>query len=193
MMLRLPLPDDLLVELDKRYVRLRWTLAFTAPVDPADTVDYGQAGVTAYFRPHAERFSLNLDGRPPITVNRSAEPDFYNWLVREENRVPSDRPVTRSLKDYAPETERRADGKWETIVRIDDRMQATSLYRPAFDMHLLTRASGRLTPANAPDDLDYSLLVTVACPAGVELYDAVRAGAPVLTPLSVYAPVRVQT
>ncbi len=188
MMLRLPLPDELLESLGKRYVRLRWTLSFISPIDAADPVDYGQAGVTAYFRPHAERFNMNLEGATPIPVNRLETPDFYDWLIREEHRTPSDRPVTRPLKDYAPETERRQDGKWETIVRIDDRMQASTLYRPAFDVHLLTRAAGQLSPASADEYLAYSLLVTITGPAGVLVYDAVRAHAPALVPVTVRAP-----
>jgi len=192
MLLRVPLSDRLLEDLGNRNLRLRWTLSFASPVDPTDPVDYSQAGVTAYFRPHAERFNMNLEGHPPIPIRRRDEPDFYNYLIRE-GRTPSDRPITRSLKDYAPETERRQDGKWETIVRIDDRMRATSLYRPSFDVHLLTRQAGRLTASNAGDELGYSLLLTVTAPAGVPLYDAVRAEAPALVPVTIQAPIRVQT
>lgn len=190
--LRLPLPEELLTELGKRSVGLRWTLAFASPVDPTDPVDYGCAGVTAYFRPHSETFNMNLDGQDPIKVNRLLDPNFFNQLIRA-GRTPSDRPVTRTLKDYAPETERRADGKWETIVRIEDRMQATTLHRPAFDMHLLTRAGGDLTPADSPDALAYALVVTAIGPKDVALYDAVRATAPVLAPLGVPVELRVQT
>jgi hypothetical protein len=192
MMLRVPIPEALLEELGGRYVRLRWTLTFTSLVDATDPVDYSRAGVTAFFRPNAERFNLNLSGVPPISVDRRAEPDFYNYLVRE-GRAPSDRPITRGLREYAPETERRQDGKWETTIRIDDRMQASTLYRPAFDVHLLTRQAGVLTPAGSREELDYSLLVTVTAPAGVALYDAVRADAPVLAPLGVQQPVQIQT
>lgn len=193
MMLRIPLSDELLDSLGKRYISLRWTLAFTSPVDPADPVDYGRAGVTAYFRPHAERFNMNLEGATPIPVNRLEEPDFYSWLIRDEHRTPSDRPVTRPLKEYAPETERRQDGKWETIVRIDDRMQASTLYRPSFDVHLLTRTAGQLSPASADEHLAYALLVTITGPTGVPIYDAVRAHAPALVPVAARAPIRVQS
>jgi hypothetical protein len=191
-MLRVPLADQLLHDLGNRYLRFRWTLTFASPVDVTDPVDYSQAGVTAYFRPHSERFNMNLEGHSPIPVRRLDEPDFYNYLIRE-GRTPSDRPITRPLKDYAPETERRQDGKWETIVRIDDRMQASSLYRPTFDVHLLTRQSGRLTSADASDELGYSLLVTVAAPEDVLLYDAVRAEAPALLPVTIQPQLRVQT
>jgi hypothetical protein len=182
----------LLDDLGRRSLRLRWTLAFTSLVDPKDPVDYSRAGVTAYFRPDADRFNMNLEGQSPIPVNRREDRWFYDALIGG-GRTPSDRPITRALKEYAPETERRQDGKWETIARVDDRLQARTLRRPTFDVHLLTRRAGHLTPANAPDQLDYSLLVTVTAPTGVALYDAVRAEAPVLVPIVVQPPVQVQT
>jgi hypothetical protein len=191
MMLPLPIPEQLLRSLGRRYLKLRWTLAFASTVDPTDPVDYSQAGITAIFRPHADRYNMNLEGADPIALNLRTDVELYRYLIRE-GRVPGERPITRPLKEYAPETERRQDGKWETMIRIDDRMQASTLSRPVFDMHLLTRQAGQLSPASAPDELDYTLLLSVIAPSGVQLYDAVRAEAPVLAPVTIQPPLRVQ-
>ena len=64
-----------------RTVDLRWTLVFTAPIDPTDAVDYTQAGLAVAFRPHARRFSF----RDPAT-NKSVELD-----IQEERQEALDR------------------------------------------------------------------------------------------------------
>ncbi len=194
MMLPLPVPSDLLSELGGRKVDIRWTLAFTSPVDISDPVDYTRAGIEVRFRPHAETFNLNLKGQAPIRVNRlePGGPELYQYLI-EQGRTPSDRPVSRGLSEYAPEAEQRVR-KWETTVRVDDRLMAKSLFEPALDLHLLTRAGGGMSRATSNEELRYAMLVTVTAPAGVQLYDRVHAAAAdALTPLRVEAPIIVST
>ena len=186
--LSVPLPDDALKDIPTRRVELRWTLAFTSPLEGNNPVEYARSGVEVYYRPHAEKFNMTLDGHDPILVNRRADPKLYDFLVAQ-GRTPSDRPVTRAKNGYAPENERREEGKWETVMRGDDRIQADGLLRPAFDLHLLAREHGALV-ADA-DELPYVMLVTLTAPRGVSLYDKVRAAAPVLTPLAVEVPVPV--
>jgi hypothetical protein len=99
---------------------------------------------------------------------------------------PSDRPRTRTKGgQFAPETERRDDGKWETAARADDSMRASSLLEPAFDLHFLARDSGSLTPPGTALALPYTLLVSVKAPVGVALYDRIRQTTPLLSPLVV--------
>lgn len=188
-MLTLPIPDDLLDELGERYVELRWTLTFTSPVDVTDPVDYSRAGIEMRFRPHAETFNMNLKGKEAIKVNRRDPNDhaLYDYLIKE-GRTPSERPLSRGLREYAPEAEQRVR-KWETTIRVDDHMKASTLYRPTLDLHLLTRSSGNMTPASSGEELSYSMLVTIAVPTDVQLYDRVKTTAKVLTPLTVEAPV----
>lgn len=193
-MLPMPLPEDLLAEIAGRYVTFRWTLAFTARTDSSDAPDYSQAGIEATFRPHAEVFNMNLKGKAPLRVNRLEEPSRYDYLIRHEGRTPSDRPLSRAKNEYAPENERRQErGKWETLMRIPDRMKASSLYRPAIDLHLLTRAGGSVTPADSGEGVRYAMLLTVQGPDGVAMHDTVRTAYPVLTPLVVRPPVTVPT
>lgn len=187
--LRVPLPDDALDNIPTRRVEVRWTLAFISPLEANNPVEYARCGIEIYYRPHAEKFNMTLDGHDPVLVNRRAAPRLYNFLIAQR-RVPSDRPVTRAKNGYARENERREDGKWETIMRGDDRIQADGLFRPAFDLHLLAREHGALV-GNA-DDLAYVMLVTLTAPSGVALYDKVRAAAPVLTPLELELPVPIE-
>lgn len=193
MMVPIPLPKDLLAEMGGRKVTLRWTLAFASPVDVTDPVDYSRAGIEVRFRPHAEKFNMNLKGEKPIPTNRLEDGgQHYNHLIGQ-GRTPGERPLSRGLSEYAPEAEQRV-AKWETAVRVDDSLKASSLYEPVLDLHLLTREGGDMTPAGSGDQLNYALLVTVTAPAGIQLYDRVQAAhSSVLTPVTIDAPISVMT
>jgi hypothetical protein len=191
MMLRLPLPADVLAGAGGRSVSLRYTLAFTTNVDGTDAVDYGQSGIDLYFRPHSQTFNLNR-GEASKRVNRLKDQAQFDELVRE-GWTPSDRPCTRSRKGFAPESERRQDGKWETIVRADDRLRATTLHDPAFDLHFLAREGGGLTSASEEIALPYVLVVTVTAPLDIPLYDRITSHYPALSPLMMPAQVDLPT
>lgn len=188
--LPLPLPQDILNDLGGKFVRLRWTLAFTTVISPKDPVDYGGSGVEVFFRPNSQRFNMTLTGATdiPVDLRKEADRNLRDHLL-SEGRVPSDLPVTRGKKEYAPENERRADGKWEAVIRVDDRMRASGLHEPSVDLHLLTRRAGRMTSSDTPDSLKYVLLASFWAPEGADLYERVLAEAPVLQPLTVTLPV----
>jgi hypothetical protein len=193
MMVPLPLPADLLIELGGRFVQIRWTLTFTSPIDVTDPVDYSRAGIEVRFRPHSETFNMNLKGEAPITTNRLDDGgQLYDYLVGQ-GRTPGERPISRGLNEYAPEAEQRVR-KWETTIRVDDRLRASSLHEPVLDLHLLTRVGGDMTPSDSDDELAYALLATVTAPAGVQLYDRVEAATSnVLAPVVAQASIRVTT
>lgn len=181
--LPIPLPEDLLRTMGHRSVGMRYSLVFTTPIDGTDPVDYGRSGIEVVFRPHDQTFTMNKGNEPPKIANRDKDPAKFNGLVVDGWR-PSDRPRSRSKgHQFAPETERREDGKWETTARADDSLAAASLLDPAFDLHFLARDSGALTPAAAELSLPYTLLVSITAPADIPLYQAVRNHSPVLSPL----------
>jgi hypothetical protein len=191
--LRMPLPDGVLDAVKTKTVKLRWTLTFTTPIDGADAVEYGRSGIEIYFRPDADNFELRRDDDPDVTINRRERPEVFAAYVRDA-WVPADRPKTRPKKGYAPEVaKRQRDGKWESIIRVDDSMKAKTLWRPAFDLSFVAREHGDLTDAHAPVTLPYALVATLQAPAGVPLYDRIRAAYPVLTPLVAELPVTVST
>jgi hypothetical protein len=173
-----------------RTVDLRWTLVFTAPIDPTDAVDYTQAGLAVAFRPHARRFSF----RDPAT-NKSVELD-----IQEERQEALDRlgngailgalPATRSTDRHRNEALQREEGKWETALHYSKRMRASSLFDPQVTVNYLAREDGRLTAA---PPLPFTMLVSMRAPQGVDLYDATRQNYPMLVPLAARLPLRVRT
>jgi hypothetical protein len=181
----IPLPRDLLAELGGRKVRLRWTLSFFSAVEGSNTVDYGQAGLTTVFRPHARRFRFNKgdESRGPFNLD---EPNDAVVIAHTEGQgfTRAEHPVSLSKPGWAPEVEQRArDGKWETVIRVDKVFQASSLFDPAVDLHMLAREQGRLV--KEADELPFVLIATAIAPAGADLYDRTRQSAVNLTPLSV--------
>jgi hypothetical protein len=173
-----------------RTVELRWTLAFTAPTDPTDAVDYTQAGLEVTFRPHARRFSF----RDPVT-NRSVELDIQDDRQDALDRLSagaliSALPATRSTDRHRNEALQREEGKWETALHYSKRMRASSLFDPQVTVNYLAREDGRLATAPA---LPFTMLVSMRAPQGVELYDAIRQRYQVLVPLVARLPLQVRT
>jgi hypothetical protein len=179
-----PWPDDMP---PGRY-RVRWTLAYDSPVDPADAAEYTLAGLEAQFRPHARRIQFTLpDGSAATVVNVGTHPERATELLRSGYR-PGDNAATRSgHRVRVGEQARRDEGKWETIVRVDDSMLSTSLFRPRIDLSYFARRAGVLRDQGVPD-LPFVLFVTIEGPRLVDCYARVRSSFRALLPLGV--PVR---
>jgi len=182
-----PLPAD---AVKGRTLELRWTLAFVAPTDPTDAVDYTQCGLEVTFRPHARRYNF----RNPETgksVELDSEEDYRE--VAEQLRtgaIPSLLPSPRSSQRHRNEALLREEGKWETALHFTKRMRASSLFQPQLTVSYLAREAGTLVAA---PPLSFSMLVSIKAPQGVQLYDAVRQHYPLLTPLSTQLPLRIRT
>ena len=136
------------------------------------------------------------------TVSKIPVPDVALCLTPEENAAefvellqlgasPSIHPVTRSPERTRNEALLREEGKWETTVSASVRMRASGLFSPRIQLSYLARRNGSLV--SNVDPLNYSALVTVRAPQGVQLYDAVRTQLPLLTPLQGWIPVQVRT
>lgn len=196
--LPIPIPSDLLESLGGKRVRVRYTLVYNTEVDATNPVDYGQGGFRMLFRPDSQYYTVfDPDRRrASMQINRRREPDRFANEIEMFGMQMSRNPVTRQQWGYAPEVQRRQDGKWETVVRVDQSMRASSLFEPAIDLHFLARERGRLTPTRpgageTAKELRYTLLVTVEVAADVDLHTAVRDVVPALVPLAVEVPVRV--
>jgi hypothetical protein len=179
-----PLPADVVAG---RTLNLRWTLAFTAPTDPTDAVDYAQCGLEVTFRPHARRYSFR-DPDTGKSVELDSERD-YQEVARQlrAGAIPSTLPVSRSSTRVQNEALQREEGKWETALHFTKRMRAASLFRPQLTVGYLAREGGMLIAA---PPLSFSMLLSITAPQDVTLYNAVRQHFPVLTPLSIQLPLR---
>ena len=170
----LPVPD----RLENGRVRVRCSLAFTSPTDPAEAAEYTMAALEHTFRPHALRFRYTepdrlREGRAARNVVRHDLDDRADILERladgwSRSLNPASTSMTTSV---TPEHVARDQGKWETLWDADQTFLAKSLFRPRLDLSHITRAAGQLTRGG--DDVDFSLLVTVSTKADVPLYEMV--------------------
>jgi hypothetical protein len=187
---QLPVPE----QLDRGNVKLRWTLAFSSPTDPAEAAEYTKVGLEATLRPHAAYFSFRDPADPTATlkVDILNETDRVADLIKAGSRQ-SQNPIARSTRPArATEELRRNDGKWETLWRVEDSLRARSLWRPRLDISQVAREAGGLAGDSAPA-VDFTLIVTVRSTAGLPVYEQALAEFPVLTELPIAAPIRVQT
>ncbi|OJU95842.1 MAG: hypothetical protein BGO23_09680 [Solirubrobacterales bacterium 67-14] len=181
-----PLPADVV---SGRTLNLRWTLAFVAPTDPTDPVDYTQSGLEVAFRPHARRYTFRKTGTNK-SVQLDVQRDREKVLKRlRDGWVPAPLPTTRASERRRNEILQREEGKWETALHYTERMRSSSLFDPQLTVSYLAREGGTLVAA---PPLAFAMLLTIQAPTGVELYDAVRSRFNVLTPLTAQIPLRLR-
>lgn len=151
-------------------VNVEATLCFYAEVDPQHTVSYTKAGVVIQFRPHCDKFKYD-----------------------KERKVYSREPETRSLftKNNIMGTEqtlRHDSHKWETCYKVYDRMRASSLNEPIFDIRYLTREEGHPLTAKEMRNLKplkYSMIVTVELEKEFDLYNSILNEYTLLQPITI--------
>ena len=181
--LQFPFPDDLFTDYENRQFRLRWTFSCMPDIETFNPVDYPMAGFELFYRPHAQTFNVRDPDNPATVykINRFVEGRRFDYLI-ENGMIASDRPCAANKPGWAPEVESRArDAKWESLIRVDGRPVGRTLYRPGLDLHFLTRSKGRLR--TEPETLPIALAVTLAGPAGSDIYARVQQYAPALTPI----------
>ena len=183
----LPLPPSI----TSGNVRVRMSLAFIAPTEPSQPLEYTQATIEPVFRPHADRFRFTARGKRPQIVDVHADSQKASELLAAGYSL-GGQPVSRSLPgSQGPEVELRDGGKWDTLRTFDLTMRASSLREPRIDLTYLARRSGRLESAAPP--LDIALLVTIAASERTHLYEKVRATFPVLVPITAEIQARLRT
>jgi len=179
--LSLPWPDGV----QNGRARMRWTLAYTSPVNLADAAQYTRAAIEPHFRPHAQRHNvLDPSGRIIGVVDLQDRAQVQAHL--NQGRTLSAKPKARPMGDartWPSERESRDAGKWETVIDVDQGMDAKSLYRPRLEFEYFAR-DGRLVDAEDAPDLPYTLVVTFTGPRGSELYRRAKEQFRVLTPIT---------
>lgn len=151
-------------------VNVAATLCFYAEVDPQHTVSYTKAGVEIQFRPHSDKYKYDKE-----TATYSREPETRS-LFNKRNIVGTE------------QTLRRDSHKWETCYKVYDRMRASSLSEPIFDIRYLTREEGHpLTPKEMKNlkPLKYSMIVTVELEKEFDLYNSILNEYTLLQPITI--------
>ncbi len=107
-------------------VRVRWTVSFLTPVDPAEAAEYTLSGVEVQFRPDIARYRLE----PPYPgagkardVDAAKDKDLIAEHVANGWRL-STNAKTRGGNAIRSEQVRREAGMWETVVRYEDSLLA---------------------------------------------------------------------
>jgi hypothetical protein len=157
---RVPVPSEPL----RGKVQLSATLVIAPEVDPEYPGAYTRSGLEVAFRPNSTRFTEYEDGR------RSAHPRSKSFF-------------SASNMYGAAEFVLRDDGhKWEPCLRHIQKLYATSLVNPCFDIYYHHREAG--VRATAPQPIPYAFILSLRAPRVPDLYNrVVRTYANVLVPL----------
>ncbi len=172
-------------------VEIRWTIAGLPPVCPNHPSDYTACCIEDTFYPNSEVYSFTRLGKSgsekSVRLHLQHEASEVKRLLSEGWRKAT-MPVSASGNNYPSEVERRADYKWEPIVRRTKTKRANSLLDPFLVLHAIPRTS-------SPARLDYAAIVTISAPkSAVDLYDAVLRRYTALQPIRMrtQAEIRVQ-
>ncbi|MGY0502768.1 S8 family peptidase [Nocardia sp. FBN12] len=140
---QIPLP----AALPAGMVRIRATLVYATPVDPADPGSYTRSGLDVTFRPHDEKFA-------------------------ESTRIhPDSAPFFRAT-ELDPEAVLRRDSyKWDTVLHAERSKRVNSLRNPVFDIHHNAREAGHPTATAQP--IRYAMVITVRHAKVDDLYERV--------------------
>lgn len=174
-------------------VKLRWTISFTSPTDPSDSVEYTSAGLEVVFRPNA---AVRVMNPPPGETGRARDVDLRSdaALIQQltnENWRLSANPKSRSGRSIRSEQTLRDEGKWETVMRYEDGINVRGLHLPELWVTYFERERGQLVPHQAATPLAFVLVMSVSARTVTDLYDrvAVDPRFQVLAPLAVPLPV----
>lgn len=132
-------------------VRVSATFCFASPIDTQSPDVYTRAGLEVVFRPDITKFAKGA-------------------------KTPKSRSFF-SAAAYADEASLRNDeGKWETVLQATDRMNASTLGDPVFDVHYNARDQGDQSRETAP--LKYALVITIEAPKMINLHQEILATYP---------------
>ena len=156
----LPMPDFTL----KGMVNLTATLVIAPEVDPEFPGAYTRSGLEVSFRPHSDKYTEYPDGKVSTHPKTKSFFSAANLYGAEESSM------------------REAMYKWEPCLRHVERLRASSLKEPRFDIYYHHRQSARA--AEMPQPIPYALIVSLKSAKNPELYNGtVRAYSNILVPL----------
>lgn len=140
----IPLPDVAL----KGMIALRATCCFSTEIDSAHPSNYTRSGLEIAFRPNED----NID---PKALHAKTDSFFSS----------------SKLFDPGEEALRSDAHKWETCLHGAVRKRASSLKRPCFDIHYLSRDEGHVDRQS--HKIRYALVITVEAPKHKDLYNLI--------------------
>ncbi|WP_187118950.1 S8 family peptidase [Bacillus marasmi] len=138
-------------------VNIYWTIAIAAKPNPLNTEDYTTSGIEEYFYPNVNDYKFTSpDNKHNYKRNLLTQEDEVQELLNQ-NWKQSRFPVTKSGTMYLNEQERRAEFKWDTIVKKGVSVQYKNLDSPFLVLH----AMDRNIEEHLSDFFNYAVVVTV--------------------------------
>lgn len=138
-------------------VDITWTIAIATPPNPNHSEDYTTNCIEDFFYPNSNIYQISS----PDQKNK-----FKRHLINDEKEIEQlllkgwklgPYPVTASGNIYKNEQQRRANFKWDTIVKKSITINKyQSIHAPYLVLHGMERNT-----ANVPDFINYAIAITV--------------------------------
>ncbi len=176
-MVKLPIPWPSISMLGK--IRIHWTIAALAPVDPMHPGDYTSCCLEETFYPNAQKYKFGppkgVTGKKKVLHLIDDAAEIADLLSKDWKQAGW--PETDSGNVYMDEKERRLDCKWESIVRRSKSKYAKGVESPLMTLHAIGRNGAR-------ERFDYVVIVTLEAPKFKgDLYTEIRQQFPALVPI----------
>ena len=127
-------------------VRVTWTIALATEIEPQNTEDYTTTCIEDTFYPNINKFTLSkrINGkRGTRTINIEKQREEFERLI-QEGWDKENTPVAYSNFDnkYKPESERKKNFKWDTIIKRTTEIKYMNLSKPYIVLHAMDRGKG---------------------------------------------------
>lgn len=141
-------------------VLISWTVCVASNIDSKDSDDYTNMCVEDTFYPNSHTYTMShpiKSGTKTLNEINDSE-EMSNLLDMGWKKAGTPKSASNARTKYATEQERRADFKWDTVVkRVTPKMNYNSVMEPYIVLHALSRDK-----ENVEDDrIAYSVVVTV--------------------------------
>lgn len=143
----------------KGRVKIQWTISVATKPNAVNTEDYTSVTLEDTFYPHNNKFKLKAPkGVSPKTkiVDVIEEKHLVNQLLAQGWEMPK-YPITTAPKKPKTEEERKADFKWDTVLR----KEATVNYKSLKNPYLVLHAMDRYINEDMSDFFNYAVVITV--------------------------------
>ncbi|WP_187644959.1 S8 family peptidase [Paenibacillus terrae] len=138
-------------------VDVTWTIAIATPPNPIHSEDYTTNCIEDFFYPNSNVFSISSpDKKHNLKRHLFKDKDEIEQLQLQGWKL-STHPVTASGNIYKNEQQRRADFKWDTIVK---KSRPISKYQSIDAPYLVLHGMDR-NISSASDFINYAIAITV--------------------------------
>ena len=124
-------------------VRITWTIALATDIEPQNTEDYTSTCIEDTFYPNVNKFGfykITNGKKRKRTINIETQREEYNKLI-QDGWIIEKTPNAYSDFDnkYKPESERKRNFKWDTIIKRTTEIKYSNLNNPYIVLHAMDR------------------------------------------------------